>query len=68
MTSTEGPEDRVVDPKLLHDTLLELMSEVRSRYGDREPSEDEMRSFLRERLGTMGKSPEEADEILRDLG
>ena len=44
--------------------LLETVQAVPDHFGDSAPSEDDIRSFLRERLVAEGKSPEEADRFL----
>jgi CBS domain-containing protein len=48
--------------------LGEVLAAVSERFGDREPSEEELRSFLRDRLVAEGRSPEEADEFLAAMG
>ncbi|HEX2047797.1 MAG TPA: hypothetical protein VHF27_08535 [Acidimicrobiales bacterium] len=47
--------------------LTELMAAIGERFGDREPSEDELRGFLRERLVSEGRSEEEADRFLGEM-
>lgn len=47
--------------------LTEVMAAVEERFGDREPSEAELRSFLRDRLVAEGRSPEDADRFLDEL-
>jgi hypothetical protein len=47
--------------------LASVMAAVEERFGDREPSEAEMRAFLRERLVAEGRSPEDADRFLDEL-
>ena len=47
--------------------LASVMEAVEERFGDREPSEAEMRAFLRERLVAEGRSPEDADRFLDEL-
>ena len=47
--------------------LTEVMAGVEERFGDREPSEAELRSFLRDRLVTEGRSAEDADRFLDEL-
>lgn len=42
----------------------ETIAAVEEHFGEREPSEEELRSFLRERLVSEGRSPEEADELM----
>ncbi len=66
--SSEEAGREEIDPKVLHDTLLELSSEVKAHFGDREPTEDEVQAFLKERLIGQGKSPEEAERIARGDG
>jgi rhodanese-related sulfurtransferase len=44
--------------------FMSLTLEVQQHFGDREPSEEEIRAYLRERLIDEGHSPEEADEIM----
>lgn len=47
--------------------LTEVMAAVEERFGDREPTEGELRSFLRDRLVAEGRSPEDADRFLDEL-
>ena len=47
--------------------FLGLIFEVQEHFGDRQPSEEDVRAFLRQRLITEGKTPEEADEFLESL-
>lgn len=47
--------------------LTAVMAAVAERFGDREPSEVELRSFLRDRLVAEGRSPEDADRFLDEL-
>lgn len=51
----------------IHDSMLEIMQAADEHFGDREPSDAEVREFIRGRLVEQGKSEEEADAILRDL-
>jgi CBS domain-containing protein len=46
-----------------HDVVLA----IEERFGDEEPSEEEVRSFLRERLMDEGRSAEEADQFLATM-
>lgn len=66
----DDPKERTggnLDPDVLHDELLELAQAVAERFGDREPTQDELHGFLEQRLRDDGKSHEEAAEILRGL-
>lgn len=47
----------------LERSLLETIEAVAEHFGDRDVSEADIRSFLRERLVAEGKSPEEADRF-----
>ncbi len=58
------PDDRPPEHQRLQSEFLGLIFEVQEHFGDRQPSEEEVRSFLRERLIAEGKTPEEADEAL----
>ncbi|MEX2621724.1 MAG: hypothetical protein WD250_16025 [Egibacteraceae bacterium] len=62
-----GRRDETLDPQALHDALLDVAGAVHEHFGDREPSEEELRVFLRQRLIDEGKSESEADAMLRDL-
>jgi hypothetical protein len=73
VTSSDGRLLGVVDPSeaeegsqaaLIHAAFLETAEALAERFGDREPTEEEVRSFLRERLMEKGKTAEEADRIL----
>jgi len=47
--------------------LTDVMAAVEERFGDREPTEAELRSFLRDRLLAEGRSAEDADRFLDEL-
>ena len=47
--------------------LASVMGAIEEQFGDREPSEAELRSFLHGRLMGEGKSAEEADRFLDQL-
>ena len=73
VTTSDGRLVGVVEPDAAADDhhgrdlerdLLETIEAVSDHFGDRDPSEDEIRSFLRERLVAEGKSPDEADRFL----
>jgi hypothetical protein len=56
-----------VDEEAFDHELASVMEAVGERFGDREPSEDELRTFLRERLVAEGRSAEDADRFLDEL-
>ena len=63
----EAHEHEHIDEEAFDRELTSVMAAVEERFGDREPSEDEMRAFLRERLVAEGRSPEDADRFLDEL-
>ena len=56
-----------VDEEAFDRELASVMEAVEERFGDREPSEEELRDFLRERLVAEGRSAEDADRFLDEL-
>ncbi len=58
-----GPE---ADPGF-QAAVVELALEVQEHFGDHEPSEDEVRGYLRDRLIREGHTADEADEVLARL-
>ena len=53
----------------LHQDYIELALAVQERFGAGvEPSEDQIKEFLRDRLIGEGRTPEEADEFLAHMG
>ena len=57
-------DDRAEEQQRLHSDYMSLIFEVQEHFGDHEPSEEEIREYLRERLIREGHSPEEADEAM----
>ena len=47
--------------------LSSVLTAVEERFGEEEPSAEELRAFLHERLVAEGRSAEEADRLLEDL-
>lgn len=47
--------------------FLETVEAIQEHFGDHEPSEEEVREYLRERLIRQGRSPEEADRFMAEL-
>jgi rhodanese-related sulfurtransferase len=65
----EVPEDLgSPENQALMAEFLEVAFAAQQRFGDREPSHDEMQEFLRERLISEGRTAEEADEFLANMG
>ena len=62
------PDDRPVEHQRLQAELLSLLFDVQEHFGEREASEEEIRGFLRQRLIREGRSPEEADKFLAQMG
>lgn len=63
-----GPESEQ-EMQGLHDEFLEVALAMQERFGvGVEPSEDQIREFLRDRLVRQGKTPEEAEAFLAELG
>lgn len=60
----EGP---TTDWQSVHDAMLQAAADLQQRFGDREPTEDEVRAYLRERLLAQGRTPQEVDDFLADL-
>lgn len=58
------PDDRPEGHKRLQDELLSVLFAVQNHFGDREPSDDEVLAFLRQRLIDEGRTADEADEFL----
>lgn len=53
----------------IHHQFLEIALAVQERFGvGGQPSEEEIRGFLRERLISEGRTPEEADAFLAEMG
>ena len=73
VTTPDGVLLGAVDPsriRRMHEVerdAMELADDIAERFGDREPSQDELRAFMRERLLGQGRSPEEADRMLAEM-
>ena len=62
------PDDRPAEMQELQAGFLEMIFAAQERFGERQPSDEEMRGFLRERLMSEGKTAEQADEFLAQMG
>ena len=59
------PELSHNEMQALHNEFLEIALAVQERFGaDGDPSEEDIRAFLKERMIKEGKTPEEADATL----
>ena len=67
VTVEASDHDHHHDHEQFENDLTALMGAIEERFGDRKPSEDELRGFLRERLVSEGRSEEEADRFLEEL-
>jgi rhodanese-related sulfurtransferase len=59
-----GRDDAAEGYQRLQADFISLSLEVQEHFGDHEPSEEEIRAYLRERLLSEGHNPEEADEVM----
>ncbi|MDQ6910603.1 MAG: rhodanese-like domain-containing protein [Actinomycetota bacterium] len=65
VTGPDSPSDRgSAEHQELQSDYIRLALEVQEQFGDREPSEQEVQAYLRDRLIREGRSPEEADETM----
>lgn len=62
------PDERPQQMVDLQDGFLDVIFAAQEHFGDHQPSDEEMRGFLRDRLLSEGKSAEEADEFLARMG
>jgi len=56
-----------VDDEHYEKELAEVMEAIQERFGEREPSAEELRAFLHGRLTAEGRSVEEADRYLDEI-
>ena len=59
--------DTEADEAGLDPEVAEILAAVRQRFGTNEPSEEQLRSFLHERLVAEGRTPADADQFLDEL-
>ncbi len=60
-------DDGEVDEERFEKDLTEVMAAIEERFGDREPTDGELRAFLRDRLVAEGRTEEDADRFLDEL-
>ncbi len=58
------PDDRPIEHQRLQAEMMSLLFDLQDHFGDRDPTDEEVRAFLRQRLIDEGRTPEEADEFL----
>lgn len=56
--------DLGINFKVFHDTLIDVTLALEERFGDREPTDEEVREFMRQRLLSEGRSPAEVERLL----
>lgn len=61
------PDDRPEHLRRLEKAFLRTLFEVEEHFGDRQPTDDELRAFLRNRLVEQGRSAHEADALMASL-
>ncbi len=60
-----NPERASAEMQALHNDFIEIALAIQERFGvGSDPSEADVRAFLRERMINEGRTPEEADEVL----
>jgi rhodanese-related sulfurtransferase len=63
------PELDSDEMQFIHHQFIEIALAVQERFGvGVQPTEEQIREFLRERMISEGKSPEEADTFLAEMG
>ena len=63
------PELSSDEMQAFHNEFMEIALAAQERFGvGVEPSEEELKEFLRERLINEGRTPEEADDFLSGMG
>ena len=60
------PEDLSPDLATARDTLIEVAYALQDRFGDREPTDEEARTFMLDWLIKKGETPEEAARLLSE--
>ena len=63
----EPPDDRPLEMQQLQSEFLDVIFAMEEHFGGRPPTEEETRSFLRERLIAEGRTSEEVEEFMRLL-
>lgn len=62
------PERRTPEMQALHNEFLDVALAMQERFGvGANPSEEEVKAFLRERLIGEGRTPEDADALLAEM-
>jgi rhodanese-related sulfurtransferase len=61
------PDDRPIEHQRIQAEMMSVLLDLQDRFGDREPSDEEVREFLRQRLIDEGRTPEEADQFMAGI-
>ena len=67
VADAQPPGELSPELQQLQNVFMEVAFAAQERFGERQPSEEEMQAFLRERLIAQGKTPEEADVLVAEL-
>ncbi len=67
VADVQPPGELSPELQQLQNVFMEVAFAAQERFGERQPSEDEMHAFLRDHVIGQGKSPEEADVLLAEL-
>lgn len=60
-------DDRPEEIQHLQSSFLDAIFAVQEHFGDRQPSEDELEAFFRDRLKAEGKTPAEVDAFFAEM-
>ncbi|HEX2023396.1 MAG TPA: rhodanese-like domain-containing protein [Acidimicrobiales bacterium] len=61
------PDDRPIEHQRIQAEMMSVLFDLQDRFGDREPTDEEVREFLRQRLLDEGRTPEEADRFMAGI-
>jgi hypothetical protein len=66
-SASDEPSEQDAELQELQGTFLDVAHAVEEHFDGKEPSEDEVRSFLSDRLVAEGRTAEEADAYLAEM-
>ena len=67
VADAQPPGELSPELQQLQNVFMEVAFAAQERFGERQPSEEEMQAFLRDHLIGQGKTPEEADVLVAEL-